>query len=87
MPGNSICKDYLGFQIIAIGEACEILDDKGRLNYFTRKYLRMGIPADLVLALLVDEAEERVDAISNASARSSRLAKRRQWKEHLLPDE
>lgn len=81
MPGNSICKGYLGFQIIAIGEACEIRDDKGQLNRFTRKYLRMGIPADLVLALLVDEAEERIDAISSASARSSRLTKRRQCRE------
>lgn len=82
MPGHSIRKDYLGFQIIAVGEVCEILDDRGgRFNRFARQYLRMGIPADLVLALLVDEAEECIDAIQAASACSSRLTERRQWRD------
>ncbi|RDS86206.1 hypothetical protein [Dyella psychrodurans] len=84
MQSNSMCENYRGYQIIAIGEACEVLHDQGRIDHFARKYLRLDVPAELVLALLVDEAEERIDAIFMANECPSRLTVRRQQRDRTL---
>lgn len=81
MPSNSMCENYRGYQIIATGEVCEVLHDQGRIDRFARKYLRRDVPAELVLALLIDEAEERIDAIFIANECPSHLTVRRQWGE------
>lgn len=67
MPSHSIRKSYCGYQIIATGEACEIVLGKARIDDFAREYVRLGVPAELALALLMDEAEERIDAIFRAT--------------------
>ena len=84
MPGNSTCETYRGYQIVATGEACEVLRDNGRIDRFAREYLRLDVPAELVLALLIDEAEERIDAIFNANECPSHLTARRQWRDRPL---
>jgi hypothetical protein len=76
MPGNSVSEDYRGYHIIATGDFCEVLHDKGRIDRFARDYLRMDVPAGLALALLIDEAKERVDAIFSAAERPWRLIER-----------
>ncbi|RUL74463.1 hypothetical protein [Dyella choica] len=72
MSSHSMCENYRGYQIIAIGHVCEVLHDKVRIDRFSRDYLRMDVPAELALALLIDEAEERIDAIVNAKECLSR---------------
>jgi hypothetical protein len=62
MPKTLRYEHYRGYDVIAAGESCEILRGKCQVARFTRDYLHMGIPAALVLALLIDEAEERIDA-------------------------
>jgi hypothetical protein len=62
MPNTSRYEHYRGYDIVAAGEVCEILHGERPVDRFTREYLRMNIPAVLVLAMLVDEAEERIDA-------------------------
>jgi len=62
MPKTFRYEHYRGYDVMASGEACEILRGKCQVARFTRDYLRMDIPAALVLALLIDEAEERIDA-------------------------
>lgn len=84
MPSKSLCESYRGYQIIAAGEACEIYDDNVRINRFARNYLCMDVPAELVLALLIDEAEERVDAIFNVNEGPSRPAAGRQRRDRPL---
>lgn len=81
MPSKSMCENYRGYQIIATNEACEIYDDNVRINYFARSYLCMDIPAELVLALLIDEAEERVDAIFNVNECPSFPTAGRHWRD------
>jgi hypothetical protein len=77
MPSNSVSEDYRGYQIIATGDFCEVLHDKGRIDRFAREYLRMDIPAWLAQDLLIDEAKERVDAIFNAAECPWRVPERR----------
>lgn len=84
MPITSRYEHYRGYDIVAVGEACEILRGDGRVDRFTREYLRMNIPDVLILAMLIDEAEERIDASFNTAACPSRLTMRRRWRA-LLP--
>lgn len=84
MPSNSVSENYRGYQIIATGEFCEILHDKGRIDRFAREYLRMDIPAGMALALLIDEAKERVDAIFSAAEFPLRVPARRSWRNKPL---
>ncbi|GAB3781066.1 hypothetical protein [Dyella agri] len=84
MSSNSVSEDYRGYQIIATDEFCEVLHDKGRIDCFAREYLRMDIPAGLALAMLIDEAKERVDAIFSAAECPLRVPKRRSWRSKPL---
>ena len=84
MPGNCVCENYRGYQIIATGDFCEVLHDEGQIDRFARQYLRTDIPAGLALALLIDEAKERVDAIFSAAESPLRLTARRPWRNKSL---
>lgn len=84
MPSNSVSENYRGYQIIATGEFCEILHDKRRIDRFAREYLRMDIPAGMALALLIDEAKERVDASFSAAECPLRVPERRSWRNKPL---
>jgi hypothetical protein len=77
MPSNSVSENYRGYQIIATGDFCEVLHDKGQIDRFAREYLRKDVPAGLALALLFDEAKERVDAIFSVAEHRLRPTERR----------
>jgi hypothetical protein len=77
MPSKSVCETYRGYQIIATGDFCEVLHNEGRIDRFAREYLRMDVTAGVALALLIDEAKERVDTIFSAAECPLRLPIRR----------
>lgn len=86
VQNNYRYKHYRGYQIIAAGEVCQIVHAETRIDRFAREYLGLNIPAAFVLAMLIDEAEERIDAILNTAECSSRLTRRRQGRDRS-PDE
>jgi hypothetical protein len=52
---------YRGYEIVAVGQACDIYLASANVEHFTHDYRGLDISPDLVLALLIGEACERVD--------------------------
>jgi hypothetical protein len=88
MKGNSVpntCRSehYRGYCIVAAGEVCNIRYGESHIDCFSRKYLRLDIPPDLVLAMLIDEAQERIDLIFDATEGLTHLTKSREQRPSL----
>ena len=63
---------YRGYDITAVREVCDILYIGKMIDHFSREYLRSRIPPGLVLAMLINEAQERIDALIEVGTRRRR---------------
>lgn len=52
---------YRGYDIVAAGQACDIYLAGASVEHFAHDYHCLDISPDLVLAMLIGEACERVD--------------------------